>query len=199
LTNPSVCGISLTPSSAAPASLDAGLSGTRLPNSEVEPVSASVREAVAPMFALSSVARTLIVTAPSPVTVPAYDQFAVPEAGCQVRPLSSETSTPATTPPLSAAVPETVTFAPLAAEAPAAGDVTVAVGPVASVDAVAATSPLIRVAGCTFMSASRFTVACCIRGSAGSTGLKVLSWLASRPQANWTVPAPNTRAPLAAR
>src|SRR5690349_8475110 len=39
------------------------------------------------------------------------------------------------------------------------------VGGVLSVDAVTATSPECRVAGCAFMSASRFTVACWIAGS----------------------------------
>ena len=43
------------------------------------------------------------------------------------------------------------------------------------------------------MSASRLTVACCIRVSAAALPR---SWLESRPQAHWTVPAPNTSPPL---
>ena len=46
------------------------------------------------------------------------------------------------------------------------------------------------------MSASMLTVACRIRGSAGSADAVVV---ASRPQAHWMVPAEKTSAPLAAR
>lgn len=120
----------------------------------------------------------------------------MPVAGCQVSPPSVDTSTPATRPPTSVAVPLTVTSDPLATEVAGAGEVIVALGAVVSVDAVGRTSPLISVAGCTPMSAKRLTVACCIRGSAGSCGP---SCSESRPQAHWIVPAPKTSAPLAAR
>ena len=56
--------------------------------------------------------------------------------------------------------------------------------------------PAMSVDGCTPMSANRFTVACCMRASAAALPR---SWLESRPHAHWTVPAPNTRAPLGAR
>ena len=70
--------------------------------------------------------------------------------GCQVLPLSVDTSTPATTPPpLSVAVPETVTVLPLAMVELAAGEVILDVGGVLSVAAVAATKPDSRVVGWT--------------------------------------------------
>ena len=117
-------------------------------------------------------------------------------AGCQDAPPSVDTSTPATRPPTSVAVPLTVTVVPLAIDAPDAGVLIVATGPVVSVDAVAATRPVIRVAGCAFMSARRLTVACCMRGSAAAPAPSC-SW--SRPHAHWIEPAENTSAPLGAR
>ncbi len=89
-------------------------------------------------------------------------------AGCQLAPPSVDTSTPATCPPASAAVPLTVTWAPLATEVPGAGVEMATVGPVVSVDFVAATSRESRVVGCALMSASRLTWACCIRMSAAT-------------------------------
>ncbi len=86
-------------------------------------------------------------------------------AGCQVAPPSADTSTPPTCPPTSLAVPVTVTCVPSTGWAPPAGEVMMAVGGVVSVDAVAGCSPAIRVAGCTPMSANRFTVACCMLAS----------------------------------
>jgi hypothetical protein len=50
---------------------------------------------------------------------------------------------------------------------PNAGEVIIDLGGVASVEAAASRSPLCRVAGCTPMSARRFTVACCILISLG--------------------------------
>ncbi len=119
----------------------------------------------------------------------------VPVAGCHVLPPSSDTSTPPTTPPVSAAVPVTVTRAPSATVLPAAGEVTAEDGGVVSVDAAARTSPAIGSYGWAPMSANRFTVACCITGSAAWP----LGLLASSPQLHCTVPAPKTSAPLAAR
>ena len=66
----------------------------------------------------------------------------VPVAAFQVVPPSAETSTPATRPAASAAVPVAVTEAPLATDPPA-GAVTVAVGPVVSADFVALVSPTV--------------------------------------------------------
>src|SRR5215470_19852646 len=113
-------------------------------------------------------------------------------AGCQVVPPSVETSTPATTPPpASAADPLIVTAAPSDSVAPEDGDVIVEVGAVVSADAVAAVSPDISVAGCTFpMSANRFTVACCMAESVLFDNPPL-----SRPHDHCTVPAPNTSAP----
>ena len=71
----------------------------------------------------------------------------------------------------------------------------VEVGAVLSVDAEAAVRSDCIVPGWAPMSASRFTVACCMLRSGG-----VLSgFQSSSPQAHCTVPAPNTRAPLGAR
>jgi hypothetical protein len=121
----------------------------------------------------------------------------VPDAACQVVPPSVDTSTPATWPPVSAAVPDSTTLVPLVTEVLAAGAEMVTVGAVVSVDALAANRPLISVAGCTPMSANRLMTSCCMLGSAAG-GVDPLSWSASRPHANWIVPAPNTSAPLAA-
>ena len=65
------------------------------------------------------------------------------------------------------------------------GEVIVEVGASASVEAAAATRPDCRVAGCAPMSASRFTVACCIRTSAAADPR---SWSPSSPHAHCTVP-----------
>ena len=62
-------------------------------------------------FPLSSAARTLTRSVVGDAGTKEYDHevvaaAVVPDAGCQVVPPSSETSTPATTPPVSPAVPE---------------------------------------------------------------------------------------------
>ncbi len=110
-------------------------------------------------------------------------------------PPSTETSTPPTTPPLSVAVPVTVTAVFAATLLPADGDVMVDTGGVVSVDAVAGSRPGCSVVGCAFMSARMFTVACCMFASGAALPR---SWFESRPHDHWMVPAPNTRAPLAA-
>ena len=75
----------------------------------------------APMLALSSVARARSVACPAAAGVHVYDHELVPEAGCQLL-ASVETSTPPTTPPpLSVAVPDTVTGVPTLALLPDAG------------------------------------------------------------------------------
>src|SRR3954452_7114339 len=102
---------------------------------------------------------------------------------------------PPTWPPVSVAVPVIVTVAFGVRVAPAAGDVIVDTGLVVSVDAGVAVRPVITVVGCTPMSANRFIVACCMGTDAAALPR---SWLASRPQAHCTVPAPKTRAPLGA-
>src|SRR5262249_6357899 len=91
-----------------------------------------------------------------------------------------------------------VTFAPSEKVAPWAGDVLGEVGGGVSADAVSGVSPDINVAGCAPISASRFTVACCMVESTGPPPLPPPVPLSS-PHEYWMVPAPNTRAPLAAR
>src|SRR5207248_5725958 len=118
-------------------------------------------------------------------------QLAARRAACHVAPPSTETSTPATVPPTSLAVPMIAMRTPLDTVAPAAGDVTVEVGAVVSLDAAAGTRPACNVCGCTSMSANRLTVACCMRGSGIETPR---SCTPSSPHAHCTVPAPNTSA-----
>jgi hypothetical protein len=65
------------------------------------------------------------------------------------------------------AVPEIVTEERATTVPPEAGKVIVDRGGVASVEAVAGTRPVCSVAGCTSISARRFTVACCILISVG--------------------------------
>ena len=81
-------------------------------------------------------------------------------------PPSTDTSTPATTPPASPAVPLIDTRLPLPTEAPAAGDAMAEEGAIVSNVMFAwrgfvASAPVCSDAGCAPMSASRFTVACC--------------------------------------
>src|SRR5450755_485318 len=95
-------------------------------------------------------------------------QLFVPVATNHVFPPSTETSTPATWPPTSVAVPEMITVSPCGNDAPLEGAVILETGAVTSVDAVAANNPVCKVAGCTPMSANRLIVACCI---------SVLGWL----------------------
>ncbi len=145
-------------------------SGRRSPKTLHGQVTVSARVTAAPMLALSSTARTRTPRRRRPVLdVACSDQAVVPVAGCQVAPPSVETSTPATTPPpVSAAVPVTVTDAPLATAAPAAGAVIATVGPAVSVDLVAASGPPSGSSAGRPCRRSRLTWACCIRASAGS-------------------------------
>ena len=78
--------------------------------------------------------------------------------------------------------------------APGAGDVMCDVGAVVSNEGDALTRPEMRANGWAPMSAKRLTVACCMVRSVPAP-VHVLS----RPQAHWTVPAPKTSAPDAAR
>ena len=76
------------------------------------------------------------------------------------------------------------------------------VGALVSVDFVCGCSPASRVAGCAPISASRLTVNCSMFGSGGLFVGSVVPtshafWSAS-PHDHWTVPAPNTSAPLGA-
>src|SRR6478609_6593724 len=106
-----------------------------------------LRLAGVPMLALSSIARTRIGVLPRPrwMTVAVHD--VVPVADFHVAPLSLDTSTPATRPAASAAVPVSVTTSPFFCACPAAGVLIVTVGPAVSVDFVAALIPVINVVG----------------------------------------------------
>ncbi len=114
---------------------------------------------------LSSTARVLIVLVGLPCAIQLYVQLVVPVAGCQVKPPSVDTSTPATVPPESVAAPVIVTAVPSGTLPPGAGEVIVDVGATVSVVAVASWIPEIGVYGCAPMSANRLTVACCMVGS----------------------------------
>ena len=109
MTYPSVRGVNLMPNSTALASSTAGCFGTRWPKRVFGPVSCSSRVAGVPMLALSSMARTRTTWVLRPAAWKLYDQEVVPVAGCQLVPSSVETSTPATRPPTSLAVPVIVT------------------------------------------------------------------------------------------
>src|SRR5262249_14009959 len=86
---------------------------------------------------------------------------------------------------------------PAAIDAPDAGEAIADVGGVVSVLADAATTGACSVDGCEPMSASMFTVACCMSrsGVADPKSLSV-SWCTSRPHTHCTVPALKTSAPL---
>ncbi len=85
---------------------------------------------------------------PSTVGTNVYDQVSRPIAGCHEAPPSTDTSTAATRPPpLSTAVPDSVTADPISSDDPGAGDTRVDTGGNVSVDFVAATSPLWRLVG----------------------------------------------------
>src|SRR5262245_47901271 len=87
---------------------------------------------------LSSTARLRRFVGPTAVATQLKVQLVVPVAACQLAPPSTDTSTAATTPPTSLAVPAIVTGPPLATVAPLAGEVIVELGGVTSVDALAA-------------------------------------------------------------
>src|SRR5215472_12375843 len=107
------------------------------------------------MLPLSSTARLRKLTLPDLVgsQVKVHDER--PLAGCQVRPPSTETSTPATTPPTSVAVPVMVTGVPTCAPV---RELIPEVGGAVSVEAVAASNPACKLPGWSPISARRFTV-----------------------------------------
>src|SRR3954468_18182065 len=149
----------------SPESMSPKAGVTLLPHSEHGQVIATVLEAVGlSVLPLSSLARAMIVALGLPWATHVWLQAVGPEvAGCHVLPPSVDTSTPATTPPASDAVPEMDTRAP---SATVAGSVLIVdTGAVWSADWVAATIPAISVAGCAPMSANRLIVACCMFGS----------------------------------
>src|SRR5215831_17757626 len=107
---------------------------------------------------LSSTARLRKLMLPDLVGSQVNAHDARPLAGCHVAPPSTETSTPATTPPTSVAVPVTVTGVPTCAPA---GGLMPELGGAVSVEAVAGSNPDCRLPGWQPISAKRFTVACC--------------------------------------
>src|SRR5947207_5646636 len=86
----------------------------------------TVTEPAAPMLPLSSIPRARTVTVPLAGVLHENVQLVVPFAAAHVAPPSVETSTPATTPPTSDAVPDTVTVAFAATFAPFDGEAIVA-------------------------------------------------------------------------
>src|SRR5262245_22897677 len=199
--NPSTTERNFTPISMGLASLIEGLAGVtdefQIEQGNVRCPTLMVRPAPGvSVFTLSSMARDLMVWDPSAVGMNVKLHEVVPAARFQVVPPSTDTSTPATTPPTSLAVPVTVTFDPTGTVAPAAGEVMVEVGAVWSVEVVGLTSPAWSVWGRAPMSASMLAVACCMRDWGAPPSRR---WLSSRPHAHWQVPVPHTSAPLAAR
>src|SRR5690348_4656241 len=180
VTLPETSDVNLTPTSTPPAVPESAFVGvTALPQMEqVQPTLIERPVEGVSTLPLSSTARVLMVVVGLPCATQLYDQLVVPVAGCHVVPPSVDTSTPATTPPVSAAVPLTVILVPSATFVPAAGEVMLDVGAVESVDLVAAVTPAIGAYGWAPMSAKRFTVACCM---ATSMSVPVGS---SRPQAH---------------
>src|SRR5208337_1035516 len=160
--------LNLTPSSRGESDPASEVDGVELPKSvhgqvcvPAPTVTVTPAEGVS-MLPLSSVARLRRVAVLLPEAVQVKVQLASPVAGCQVAPLSVDTSMPATTPPTSVAVPWIVTLVPVGMAAPATGEVMTETGGVVSVEAVALVRPDCSVTGWTPMSANRFTVACFI-------------------------------------
>src|SRR4051812_50170874 len=89
-----------------------------------------------------------------------------------------------------------VTVVPGVTVVPVAGETIAADGAVVSVEAEAAVRLESSEPGWARMSAKRFTVACCMRGSAVE-GAR--AWLGASPHGHRPVPGPKTRAPPAAR
>src|SRR5205823_5273244 len=84
---------------------------------------------------LSSVARLLITTEPAVAGLQWYVQLSRPVAECHDAPLSTDTSTAATIPPVSTAVPLIVMLAPTTTVDPLVGEPIVEVGRTTSTDA----------------------------------------------------------------
>src|SRR4051812_38092847 len=177
--NPSMSLLNFTPSSYGLESAALGLVGTvdgfhRLGHGQAPTTTDTVTPAPADSrLPLSSTARLRIVAAPRTPGDQSKLHVEVPLAVCHVDPPSTDTSTAATTPPpLSAAVPVIVTRLPFSTWPPFAGEVMVDAGAKMSDDEPLATSgragsaPTCSVPGWAPMSASRFTVACCIAWSA---------------------------------
>src|SRR5215470_136575 len=134
----------LTPSSRALASPASATGGVAVVG--FHRLHGQVRVTVTPdegtsMLPLSSMPRLLIVMAPMPVTGSTIDQLSRPFARCHVAPLSIDTSTTATRPELSVAVPLIVRLEPVTSDVPAAGAVITDTGATRSVDGRPGVSP----------------------------------------------------------
>src|SRR3954469_4694608 len=173
--NPSMSLLNLTPSSYGLVSAALGLVGTtagfqRFGHGHAPTTTETVMPGpAASRLPLSSTARLRIVTGPRTLGDQSKLHVVVPAATCHVLPPSTDTSTLATSPPpCSVAVPLIVRRLPLSTCPPDTGEVMIVVGAKISVDSPlkisgrAGSAPGCSVPGRTFMSASRFTVACCI-------------------------------------
>src|SRR2546427_2569637 len=169
---PPICERNFTPNSTGCASTTLATAGvadrSQMLHGQVKAVTLTLVPALGvSRFPLSSVARLLITAGPPVDGVQWYVQFPCPVARCHDAPPSTETSTAATMPLASDAVPLITTSAPTMSVDPLTGETIVDVGAVVSVDAVAATRPAVRLPGCTPMSANKLTVACCMSVFAG--------------------------------
>src|SRR6185295_8583919 len=137
---PSVSLLNLTPTSTALTSATLGLMGTvdgfhKLVHGQLPAITDTVTLLLgAPRLPLSSMARLRSAAVPSTPGDQVKLQIEVPSAVRHVAPLSTETSTAATTPPTSLAVPVIVTGLPLWTCAPIAGDVMTEIGATTSLD-----------------------------------------------------------------
>src|SRR6266550_2254977 len=195
---PLTCDLNRTPSSTAFASLwlvsIGEFASVQMLHGQMNGTVPTTTEMPAPgvsRLPLSSTARLLITTGPWADGVHTYDQFSWPMASFHVTPPSTDTSTPATAPPGSPALPLIVKAEPTPTVAPPMGDAIVDAGGVVSDDPTAGMRPASIVVGCTPMSAKRLIVACCMAGLAGVPGN---SCSASRPHDHCAVPAPKTSA-----
>src|SRR6478752_2843259 len=139
--NPSMSLVNCTPSSTALVSAALGTAGTAperqmlVHGHSLATIEMATPAPAASRLPLSSIARLLIDAAPGTPGVQSKLHRVVPVAAFHVAPPSTETSTPATTPPpWSAAVPVIVTRLPLATDPPLAGATTVETGARMSVD-----------------------------------------------------------------
>src|SRR4051794_5723485 len=113
VTVPATSERNFTPSSVAFGSPSSASPGLTVPHSEQgQDTATGVPADGVSRLPLSSTARVRIVVDGFPCGIHEYVQLVVPDAGCHVAPPSVETSTPATTPPVSLAVPEMITGVP---------------------------------------------------------------------------------------
>src|SRR5664279_510863 len=157
---PSELGTKIIPRVTAALSPESGFGGVQSPKTMAGPTTVMpAADSAADVLSESSVARTRMADALYERSGAVYDQELVPVAGCHVAPPSTVTSTPATTPPESVAVPETVTWVP-SAMFPAVGVLMVTAGGGWALEADVATRPGCKLVGWTPMSARTLIVSC---------------------------------------